>query len=351
VLVIARDDPMEPVSVRGEIQRGGRGVWRELTVSDPAAFAVSALRAVLEARGIEVEGGNRVITDERGSLLGRRRATAPAATREGRVRILATHVSPPLRDYLAVVNKRSNNLYSELIFRTLGRTRVGIGSPEAGAAAVSASLAGLGVGLEGLVQADGSGLSAANRVRATTLVDLLTRMASSPDWPEYLASLPVAGNRRELGRMFDTPAAGNLRAKTGTIEGVSALSGVVQTQDGERLAFSILVNGTPSPTRAKRLENEIGVRLASFRREDYAPGPAMVGRLPPPPAPADSGGPSRHRVARGETLEGIARRYGLTLDEIRRANPQIRPERLGVGTWVVIPSAGTGSGATAPQER
>ncbi|GIS78669.1 MAG: hypothetical protein CM1200mP14_02350 [Gammaproteobacteria bacterium] len=77
----------------------------------------------------------------------------------------------------------------------------------------------------------------------------------------YWASLPQAGTRRELRRMYQTAAAGNLRAKTGTIEGVSALSGIVRSRDEERLAFSILLNGTPSTTRAKRVENLVGARL------------------------------------------------------------------------------------------
>lgn len=347
-LLIVRDDPLAPVSLAGALQRGGRGAWREITVSDPAAFALSVLRSVLESKGIQVAGASRVVARPQDSLLGRRRTTAPALAGGGRVRVLAAHASPPLRDYLAVVNKRSNNLFTELIFRTLGRLTTGDGSPAGGAAAVASSLSGLGLDLAGLVQEDGSGLSAANRVRAATLVDLLARMSASPEWGDYWASLPVAGSRRELGRMYDTPAAGNLRAKTGTIDGVSALTGVVQSQDGERLAFSILVNGTPSNARAKRVENDIGVLLASFRRGSDAPALGIAGRLPPPAAPADSGGPARHRIAAGETLEGIARRYAVTAEELRRANPDLRPERLRVGTWVIIPPTGSGGGTERP---
>jgi D-alanyl-D-alanine carboxypeptidase/D-alanyl-D-alanine-endopeptidase (penicillin-binding protein 4) len=91
-------------------------------------------------------------------------------------------------------------------------------------------------------------------------------MSRSDLWPEFWRSLPEAGNRLELPRMYRTPAAANLRAKTGTIRGVSALSGVVQSSDGERLAFSVLVNGASSTSVAKRIENNIGIRLASFTR-------------------------------------------------------------------------------------
>jgi D-alanyl-D-alanine carboxypeptidase/D-alanyl-D-alanine-endopeptidase (penicillin-binding protein 4) len=244
-----------------------------------------------------------------------------------------------------VVNKKSNNLFTELVFRTMGRSREGVGSPEASARAVASALVTLGVDTAGVVQADGSGLSAGNRVRASTFVSLLGRLADSDVWGEMWATLPEAGNRRELARMYRTPAAGNLRAKTGTIEGVSALSGVVQSRDGERLAFSILVNGTPSTSRAKAIENEIGVRLASFTRGDAALPPTRITQLPPPPIPTDSGGPARHLVERGESFDVIARRYGLTLEELRRANPDIQPRRLRVGSWIAIPS-GNGGGGT-----
>jgi len=350
-ITIGRLDPMEPVLVEGSIQRGGRDAWREITVSDPAQFAVSVFRSVLESRGIRILGTEQVVRDPEASAVTVRRVTAPARG-TGRVRILATHVSPPLRDYLAVVNKKSNNLYTELLFRTLGRYREGNGDAAAGARAVAASLADLGVDTAHVVQMDGSGLAAGNRVRAGTLVDVVARMAGSDLWSEFWASLPEAGNRRELPRMYRTAAAGNLRAKTGTIEGVSALSGMVLSGDGERLAFSILVNGTPSTTRAKRVENDIGVELASFTRGPDATSLARVAQLPPPPVPTDSGGPARHRVDRGESMEGIARRYGLTLEELMRANPSVEPRRLLPGSWLVIPPvAAGGSGSAEPARR
>ncbi len=265
-LLIDREDPMNPILVEGDIQRRGRDVWRQLTVSDPPRFTLSVFRSVLEERGIMVRGADRVVTDPGHSVIAAGRVFAPARADHRGVRILATHVSPPLRDYLAVVNKESNNFFAELLFRTLGRVATGTGSPAAGSRAVARNLVALGVDTTGVVQLDGSGLSSANRVRASTLVNVLTRLASTDLWPEFWQTLPEAGNRRELSRMYMTPAAGNLRAKTGTIEGVSALSGVVRSRDGERLAFSILVNGTPSTSAAKRIENGIGAHLASFTR-------------------------------------------------------------------------------------
>lgn len=334
---ILRDDPLDPVRVEGQIVSGSRDVWREMTVSVPAHFAVSVFRAALEQRGIVVEGGLRVVRDPARSLV--QAVSAPALGHRG-ARVLARHVSDPLSAYVAVVNKESNNLFAELIFRTLGRTAEGSGTSEAAARTVQRELLALGVDMHGVVQLDGSGLSAGNRVSASTFVSVVQRMASNPRWGTYWASLPEAGRRGELGRMYGTPAARNLRAKTGTIEHVSALSGMVRTQDGERVVFSLLVNGTPSTSRAKRVENQVGVLLASFRRpSDAAPTIRFADAAPSPSLPLIDRA-NRHQVTTGENLSVIAGRYGLTLDELVRANPMVEPDRLLAGQWIDIPQRG-----------
>lgn len=342
---IGRDNPMAPMVVEGRIRRGGRDVWRQITVSDPAAFTLSVFRSVLEARGITVRGGDRVVRLPAASEVGGAHIVAPTLDPAPRTHILATHVSPPLRDYLAVVNKKSNNLFTELIFRTLGRAAGGHASPAASARRVQENLNAMGVDTRGVIQLDGCGLSAGNRVRAATLVSVLSHMAESDLWSEFWATLPEAGNRRELSRMYRTAAAGNLRAKTGTIEGVSALSGMVQSADGERLVFSILVNGTPSTSGAKGIENRIGAQLASFTRGLDAPPLHRVAQLPPPPIPSDSGGPSRHQVQTGESFDGIARRFGVSLQDLLDANPEVEPHRLRAGAWIVIPPTRERAGA------
>ena len=338
-LAILRDDPLDPIRIEGRVTRGARDVWRQMTVSSPPHFAASALRAVLVERGIRVRGGIHVVETPANSIVGR--ITAPTVAGRSRTRILAKHVSAPLREYLAVVNKRSNNLYAELLFRTVGRSVEGRGGPMASARAVLDAVAELGVRTTDLVLLDGSGLSAGSRLTAGAFVALLAGMADTAQWPVYWASLPVAGRRRELGRMYRTAAAGNLRAKTGTIEGVSALSGMVRSRDQERLAFSILLNGTPSTTRAKRVENIIGARLARFAR---APGQApVVTDAGATPAAGETEDDGRYRVRDGESLGVIAQRLGLTLDAMLRANPRVEPDRIFAGQWLVIPQPGGGS--------
>ena len=286
-LRIDREIPTEPVRIEGQIQRGGRDIWRQLTVQDPARFAISVFGSVLEEKGVRVEGTRRVERTAPSSAVGGVRITVPSRPDRARTTIVARHVSPPLEEYLSVINKKSHNLLAELTFRTLGRITSGDGSPEAAARAVSTTLSRLGVDLGGTVQTDGSGLAHTNRAAPAAFVDIFRALQESELWPDFWASLPEAGKRGEMRRMYDTPAAGKLRAKTGTIEAVSALSGVVTTAEGEALAFSIIVNGAPSTWGAKLVENGIGARLASFERADRPPAPG------PASAAEGSGAPAR----------------------------------------------------------
>lgn len=330
-LAILREDPLEPVRIEGRMVVGARDVWRQMTVAVPADFTGASFLAALEERGIEVEGGMRSLHDPGSSPVGR--ISAPALGRPA-PRILAVHRSRPLAEYLAVINKESNNLFAELVYRATGRVAEGSGSPSASARAVRRTLLHLGVDTTGMVQTDGSGLSHRNQVSPATFVDVIAGMSRGPLWPEYWASLPRAGQRRELPRMYRTAAAGNLRAKTGTIEGVSALSGMVRSADGERIAFSLVVNDSPSQNRAKRVENLIGARLAEFRR---APGSAPeIGEETPAPVRSTAFA-DRHLVARGENLSSIAIRYGVTVESILEANPRVDANRINAGQWLDLP--------------
>lgn len=234
-------------------------------VDDPVRAAVTRFRAALAARGIRVRGETRVESDAARSSAGFHRPVADGRRPEGRE--LAAHLSPPLRDVIRVTNHVSHNLYADALLKTVGRVVAGEGSWEGGARVVRAWLAReAGADAARLRVEDGSGLSRLNRVTARGTIQLLARMAEGPLADEFRASLPVAGSERGLRRMADTPAAGNLRAKTGTIRGVSALSGYLTTADGERLAFSIIGNDLSDTGRAKRVEDAVGVRLARFRR-------------------------------------------------------------------------------------
>jgi D-alanyl-D-alanine carboxypeptidase/D-alanyl-D-alanine-endopeptidase (penicillin-binding protein 4) len=113
---------------------------------------------------------------------------------------------------------------------------------------------------------DGSGLSRPNRATTGATVALLEHLWRDELAGPFVASLPEAGDAQGLKRMYGTAAAGNLRAKTGTIRGVSALSGYVTAANGENLVFSIISNSVPRSWRSKSVEDRVAVRLAEFTR-------------------------------------------------------------------------------------
>jgi len=268
-LLLVRDGPDGDIEIRGEVRSGAGEIWRVLTVSDPAEYAASVFRGVLQEQGIRVEGSARSLGADEHSGLTRSKVVAPAFQRSGEapLRTLAVHRSPPVRDLLKVMNRVSHNLYAELFLFELGRITTGTGSFGSGAQALTDYLIDVvGVAPADILIEDGSGLSRFNRATASSFVALLGHVAETPNADTFWASLPEAGNRQELGRMYRSLAAGNLRAKTGTISRVSALSGVVRGVGGEPILFSILSNNVPSTSTAKGVEDRIGIELASFAR-------------------------------------------------------------------------------------
>jgi len=263
-ILMSRSDPEGPIIVSGEIGSGARDRWDLLSVSDPALFAAGALRNALRERGVTIDGRARAVVDPKDSPLTGR--TVWPDTTGVAPRTLAAHRSPPLTELLAVTNKTSHNLYAELILRTLGRTVFGDGTFAGGARAVERFLSeAASVDTSTVALVDGSGLSRENKVSASSFVQALDYMAKSELWDPLWESLPEAGGR-ELRRMNRSAAEDNLRAKTGTLTSVSALSGLLRTVEGERILFSIIQNGVPSRGSAKYVEDRLSVRLATFRR-------------------------------------------------------------------------------------
>lgn len=265
-LIITRTDPDGPITIVGSISSAQQPIWKRMTVTEPARFAGEAFRALLEDRGVRLAGDVRaVIAPEQSPL----RAGAAAFTPAGGgdfLHTVATYESPALLEYLEIVNRSSHNFFAESVFKTLGRVAVGEGTYDGGRRAIDQFLDDAVGGPSGQVlQRDGSGLSPQNQASAAAFVSLLTWLHRSGHADDFNTTLPVAGDRRGLGRMYRTEAAGNLRAKTGTIEGVSALSGFVSSANGEPIAFSIISNGIRSRGSAKRLEDQIGTALASWR--------------------------------------------------------------------------------------
>jgi D-alanyl-D-alanine carboxypeptidase/D-alanyl-D-alanine-endopeptidase (penicillin-binding protein 4) len=163
---------------------------------------------------------------------------------------LSTYVSPPLREILPHFQKDSQNQVGEILLKTMGRVAAGAGRADSGAAVVSRQLLTWGADSAGFVIRDGSGLSRHNWLSAATIVRVLTVARRDSSFATFSGALPVAGVDGTLERrMRGTPAAGNVRAKTGSMERVRGLSGYVTTAGGRELVFSMLINGYTAPMR------------------------------------------------------------------------------------------------------
>ena len=180
-------------------------------------------------------------------------------------------LSHRLDSVITFMNKVSDNLSAENILKMISAERVGRpGTSRIGASIVKMFLDSIGIDTTRCVIGDGSGLSRYNLTSPNIVVRLLSAMAHRPDvFASFYYSLPAAGVDGTLSdRMKATTAEGNLRAKTGTLSGASALSGYERDGDGELLGFSILMNNYASSAKSYRnVQDKIGVILSRFTRE------------------------------------------------------------------------------------
>ncbi|MDR1728543.1 MAG: D-alanyl-D-alanine carboxypeptidase/D-alanyl-D-alanine-endopeptidase [Acidobacteriota bacterium] len=243
---------VESVRIDGEIPLKGAAFNQQVAVERPVRYYLEALKHLLGREGVDVSG---CPVEE---------ASAPESAT-----LLWTHESPPLGELLVPIMKESLNLPAEAVLRAMGREAYGTASAADGARVVEDMLTGVGVPKGSYVYADASGLSRRNLVSADILVKVLGFMHRQPTFPRFYASLAVAGTDGTLkNRLKKTVAEGNVRAKTGTMSGVSAISGYMKTNDGELLAFSMIANNYPfSKAAAEEAQNRALTRLAAFSRK------------------------------------------------------------------------------------
>lgn len=248
------------VEVGGNLPIGEPGWTGIISVSRPALVFVYMLRASLARLGVTITGRSRAIDSYE-------RAGVPLET--AALAEIASIQSPPLSDIAAQTLKPSQNLYAELILRALGtavRTDPKQTSEQAGIESVKTFLREAGGDTNLLVITDGSGESRRDLVTADSTNRLLIYMDRHRFAKPFREALPVAGVDGTLkNRMKGTNAENNVRAKTGTLPTIAALSGYVTSAAGERLVFSILINNYTEESTARRSYiDDIAVLLASF---------------------------------------------------------------------------------------
>ncbi|HEX7956771.1 MAG TPA: D-alanyl-D-alanine carboxypeptidase/D-alanyl-D-alanine-endopeptidase, partial [Pyrinomonadaceae bacterium] len=261
-LSVTRPLGQNVIEVRGSLPVDDRGYTASLAVSRPALVFTTMLRSALERRGVVVSGRTRTVDAQA-------RADGEPLQVSSLVE-LAARKSPPLSVIAAQVLKPSQNLYAELLLRTLGKMNAAadpkLSSEDAGELAVKNFLTRAGIDPAGLVMLDGSGLSRADLVTPDTTLQLLVHMNRHRFGAEFRAALPVAGVDGTLrNRMKGTPAQGNVRAKTGTLGTATSLAGFVMSAAGERLAFALMINNPPRDANPRaEFTDAVAVLLASF---------------------------------------------------------------------------------------
>lgn len=244
------------ILLRGSVPAGSPAIVRTLAVDDPTRFFVTMLRQTLIRDGVDVTGPAVDIDDLRA-----------ARPRDGATP-LADYRSPPLAELALRLMKVSQNLYAETLLKTIAAA-AGTPTFEMGRRLAVETVERWGVAPGALVMVDGSGLSRYNYVTADALVTILAHVDADPRLKgPFEAALPSAGEDGTLaGRFAGTPAAGNARAKTGSMANVRALSGFVRTAGGEPLVFSILANNFDAPAdEIVRTIDAVVVRLAGEGR-------------------------------------------------------------------------------------
>ena len=236
------------VRIHGSAPSSYRGTV-VLPVSDPTAFTLQVFEQYLRAAGIEVAASFHDIDDLEPGARPVYKQAKP----------LFVHASEPLAELVKIINKESNNLYAEQVFHTFAWG----GAPDGGAARVKRLLSRFGAGTAGLSIRDGSGLSRKDMVTPEALGKLLAGMRTHDEYAAFEASLPEGGEPRTTleYRLREAP----IRAKTGSLEYVRALSGYTTTPDGHPLAFVILANNYTAPAyRINQVIDSIVLALSTI---------------------------------------------------------------------------------------
>jgi serine-type D-Ala-D-Ala carboxypeptidase/endopeptidase (penicillin-binding protein 4) len=247
------------------VNHGMSAIQPKLTaVDDPAVFAATQLSDLLRARGVSVGSPGR--------------STAPAGAKP-----IASVQSAPLHDLVAAALESSDNLAMEMFAREVGLKLANQGTTAAGAKAIVDKVHELGVPVDGVSLVDASGLDYADRVSCQTLMGVLG-FGARREFNVLWSGLAVAAQTGTLADEFrGSPLSGKLRAKTGSLTGVTGLAGLVDT--GRAVVFSYLANGNFTEASGIGMRGRIAEIIGQF---PDAPAADQLVPAPKPPAAAAS---------------------------------------------------------------
>jgi serine-type D-Ala-D-Ala carboxypeptidase/endopeptidase (penicillin-binding protein 4) len=244
------------IRLTGKLALNSAPTQIDLPLVNPAASFTNAFSQSLNRSGITI-GSTRLV-------LGQNNVNLPE---------IAAINSPTIAELIQETNQRSNNVYAEVLLRSIGRAypEYATNSEDTstlGIALVKQNLTAMGVDPQAYSLHDGSGLSRHNLVTPSTFVRVLTVMATTPMGQIYRDSLPISGFSGSLkNRLKGTLAQGIVRAKTGSMSGVVSLSGYIYPPQYSPLVFSIILNQHDRPTsQMVKVIDEVMVVLARLKQ-------------------------------------------------------------------------------------
>ncbi|WP_226657910.1 D-alanyl-D-alanine carboxypeptidase/D-alanyl-D-alanine endopeptidase [Guptibacillus hwajinpoensis] len=247
-LRVKRNHGSNTITITGTVSQYAAPEKKWIAVWNPATYALEVFSETLVSYGITLSG-NKVL-----------------AQTPDHVKTLLTKTSMPLSELLITFMKLSNNGHAEVLIKEMGRLRKGEGSFEAGLEVVKMFLKGEGLNPDNMCLRDGSGISQMNLIQPNELSMLLFKLQNKSWFPTFLNSLPIAGSPERLvggtlrERFGGTSAENIVFAKTGSLIGVTSLSGYIKKE--EPLIFSIMINHFLDEEETEKIEDEIMLVLS-----------------------------------------------------------------------------------------
>ena len=242
-------------TLRGTIPKGKREFSIKGSIPNPPLFAAQNFLNGLKENGISVAGNATMIEKKRGY---------------NKNNLVAETYSPPLKDIVFIVNKKSDNLYTEMLLRAIGLKVKGEGSVNSGVDAVEEFLSKNGVETNGLLMYDGCGLSRSNGITTNLMLDLLTVASKKKHFNSFYNSLAVVGDRNDISAYSNyaigTALEKNAHIKSGTMGGVRAYSGYLKDKSGRTIVFSMIANNfNGSGSAVSSIHKKIMIELAELK--------------------------------------------------------------------------------------
>ncbi len=242
-------------TLRGTIPKGKKEFSIKGAIPNPPLFVVQYLRKKLEKSGIAVHGKATVIETQK---------------EYDPQKLIVETLSPPLKDIVFIVNKKSDNLYTEMLLRAIGLKKYGEGSVDKGIEAVENYFEENRINHDGLLMSDGCGLSRSDAITTNLMVDLLSMISKKKYFNTFYNSLAIVGDRNDISSYRNygvgTSLEKNAHIKSGVIEGVRAYSGYLKDKKGRTIIFSMIANNfNGSGSSVSNIHKKIMIKLAEIK--------------------------------------------------------------------------------------